>query len=114
MTKLCGCGNCEQATERALGLICKMLADGECIGFVAGVTCSMDAVMKLVMAMDDDGKLTLLSSIAAVADYDNINGIIQGHLEQDDVGKALIKETHRRVLELAAARKQEQDLPKGD
>lgn len=37
MTKLCHCGSCEQAIERAIGIADKMLRNGECSIFLVAV-----------------------------------------------------------------------------
>lgn len=122
MTRVCNCGSCKQAVERAIGVIGKMFVDGECPQFAIAVGVAMSfagaETLRVQLAGDyvDTGApkkiADLLSGQEAIMAYDAVSKLIQGDW----------KENRDRYFELlneaiTAANKRytdEHNLPKGD
>lgn len=72
MTRICNCGDCRSAYERAAGLITKMFRDNECPSYAiaVGEAMKMMASAMQVARLHGEG-YDPISSIVAVNDHEN-------------------------------------------
>lgn len=121
-TKLCHCGSCEQAIERAIGVADKMLRDGECAMYLMAVGAALRGIGLNIAASQIGGVLSdegmpdvigkLLAREGAANSCTNVDKLIKDTFMARDKHYAdLVNDS------IAAANKkyeEERNLPKGD
>jgi len=114
MKKLCGCGTCRDAAERAVQLVCKMIDDNECSLFVYAVADVMfsvarEAAIEQVKATAErEGPIAAIETIGC---YQNAGAEAVDEFRDN---KDFTKVINDHLDAFNERRKLEAELPKGD
>ena len=111
-TKLCECGSCEQAIDRALGVIRSQLMDGECPYFILGVHIATESIMGAMLSMSTEGETSLVGVLNAAAILEGMRSRMEEPIKNDsaDLRKRIVE----MMKEVEAKQNEERNLPKGD
>lgn len=77
--KICGCGHCADAAERATQFICKGIDDDECALFAFALCCAMGAI----------GSIIAHSAMHNHAETEGILGMIDALTEANEVNRSV-------------------------
>lgn len=84
MTKICGCGSCHDAAERAAQLVSKAIDDDECAIFVYAICCAMMAIGRTI-------EYSTLQSVADEGGIEGLTGLLGVHIRARNTEQAIDK-----------------------
>lgn len=115
MKKLCGCGTCRDAAERAVQLVCKMIDDNECSLFVYAVAAVMSSVAReeaIEQVKEMAEREGSIAAIKMIGYYQNagVEAVDEFRDNKDDFTKVI----NDHLDAFNERRKLEAELPKGN
>jgi hypothetical protein len=112
MTKLCGCGTCEDAAERATQFVCRLIDDDECGYFLYAVGTAIGQITTKLMQDSVNGEVKAAGLIDALA---TAAAAAEGAAAASHIAlqKERMQLVHSAMDRSAERRKEEQKLPKG-
>lgn len=112
--KLCNCGTCGTAADRALKIVEKSVMDDECPIFINGIAAALASLSMSIVArqMVGEGFPKILASIECHQIHEEITSLVNEELAASEgvYGSAL----GEIITKLAERKKEEAKLPKGD